>query len=70
MFFSPQYTKLGTSGPLPFSQGLSPFTAILYYASQQVEVLNLKDLIMVTKIKTHKIFAFAYDPRKKLAARI
>ena len=34
MFFCP-CTKLGTSGPSPFSQGLSPFTAILHYASQQ-----------------------------------
>ena len=34
MFFCPQYTKPGTSGPWPFSQGLSPNTAILYYASK------------------------------------
>ena len=34
MVFYPQY-KAKTSGPSPFSQGLSPFMAILYYTSQQ-----------------------------------
>ena len=39
--FSVRSTKPGTSGPLPFSQGLSPFTAILHYASQQSGILSI-----------------------------
>ena len=39
--FSVRSAKPSTSGPLPFSQGLSPFTAILHYASQQSGILSI-----------------------------
>ena len=41
--FSVFSAKPGTSGPSPFSQGLSPFRAILHYPSQQQQRMRWLD---------------------------